>query len=157
LFDVTRWVVVQDHLQLTGQDVNLVFEPVAEIPTAAIVGTDWVLESLVNGESVTSVSGNATLLLTEDGGREPEDGGQEPEDGTVEGSTGCRGLSGTWVIAAGEIAFPSLSASGECSAELGTQDSFIVSVLEGGFTAEVTGDRLEVTTVSGEGLVYRSR
>ena len=73
------------------------------------------------------------------------------------GSTGCRELSGTWRVSGGELSFPSFSANGECTAELATQDGSIIAVLEGGFTAEVTGDRLELTTATGEGLVYRSR
>lgn len=143
LFEVSDWSVENRQLTLTGQGVSLVFEPVADVPTAAIVGTNWVLESLVSGEAVSSVSGNPTLLLS--------------EIGTVAGSTGCRELSGTWVVGGGEIFFPELSASGECTDELRAQDGLIVTVLGDGFVAEVAGDRLEITDVSGEGLVYRSQ
>lgn len=142
LFEVSEWSVEDSQLTLTGQDVSLVFDPVAGVPTAAIVGTNWLLESLVSGEAVSSVSGDPTLLLS--------------EDGTVAGSTGCRELSGTWVVGGGELFFPSLSANGDCDPELAAQDGAIIAILEGGFTAQVTGDRLEVTDVSGEGLVYRS-
>jgi len=143
LFEVSQWSVSAGQLELSGQDVSLVFEPVANIPTAAIVGTDWVLESLISGDSVSSVSGDPTLFLG--------------EDGTVAGSTGCRELSGTWVVGGGELFFPSLSANGDCGPELAAQDGSIIAILEGGFTAQVTGDRLEVTDASGQGLVYRSR
>jgi len=143
LFEVRSWSVDGGKLELSGQDVSLVFDPVAAVPTSAIVGTNWVLESLILGETATSVSGKATLLLS--------------DDGTVTGSTGCRELSGTWVVGSGEIFFPEFSASGECSQDLRTQDGQIVTVLGDGFVAQVTGDRLEVTDASGEGLVYRSR
>jgi len=143
LFEVSDWSVQDSQLTLTGQGVSLVFDPVADVPTAAIVGTNWVLESLVSGEAVSSVSGDPTLLLS--------------EDGTVAGTTGCRELSGTWVVGGGEIFFPDFSASGDCTDELRAQDGLIVTVLGDGFVAEVVGDRLEVADASGEGLVYRSR
>jgi len=143
LFEVSGWSVEDSQLTLTGQGMPLVFDPVADVPTAAIVGTNWVLESLVSGDAVSSVSGDPTLLLS--------------EDGTVAGTTGCRELSGTWVVGGGELFFPSLSANGDCGPELAAQDGSIIAILEGGFTAQVTGDRLEVTEVSGEGLVYRSQ
>jgi len=143
LFEVASWSIDGTQLELAGQGVSLVFDPVAEVPTAAVVGTDWVLDSLITGETATSVGGEATLFLA--------------EDGTVRGSTGCRELAGTWVIRGGEIFFPEFSANGECSEELRTQDGMIVTVLGDGFVAEVSGDRLEVTDVSGQGLLYRSR
>jgi len=143
LFEVSQWSISGGQLELSGQDVSLVFDPVAAIPTAAIVGTDWVLESIVSGDSVSNASGDPTLFLS--------------EDGTVAGSTGCRELSGTWVVGGGELFFPSFSANGDCGPELAAQDGSIIAILEGGFTAQVAEDRLEVTDASGEGLVYRSR
>jgi len=144
LFAVTAWSIDGGQLHLTGPDIDLVFESVAPIEAADFVGTEWVLQSLIDGESVSSVAGDeATLFLD--------------EDGTVTGSTGCRTLTGTWVVRSGEVFFPEFGADGECSSDLFEQDGFIVSVLGDGFRPEISGNRLEVTDASGWGLIYTSR
>ena len=144
LFAVTNWVVTGDRLELTSATATLVFERLAPVPTADIVGTVWVLESLVEGDGVMSVAGDeATLVLS--------------DDGTLSGGTGCRSLNGTWVERNGEIYFPNFAAEGECAPELAPQDGQIVGVLGDGFTAEVEGDQLLVTDVSGDALMYKSR
>jgi len=144
IFAVTTWSIDGGQLHLTGPDVDLVFDPVAPIATSDLVGTEWVLQSLIDGESATSVAGDeATLLLS--------------DDGTVAGSTGCRTLAGTWVVRSGEVFFPNFSAEGECPSDLASQDGFIVGVLGDGFRPEISGNRLEVTDASGQGLVYAGR
>ena len=42
-------------LLLTGQDVELRFRPVPEVPTSQLVGTAWVLDTLIDGETASSV------------------------------------------------------------------------------------------------------
>ena len=46
-----------EDLVLTGDDVELRFHPIPPIPTSLLTGTDWVLESLIDGETVSSVPG----------------------------------------------------------------------------------------------------
>ncbi|MEA2001312.1 MAG: META domain-containing protein [Actinomycetota bacterium] len=77
--------------------------------TAALVATLWTLETLIKGETASTVGGDpATLVLA--------------ADGTLAASTGCRTLSGTWVENGGVIVVPTLSADGECPADLSRQD-----------------------------------
>lgn len=73
------------------------------------------------------------------------------------GSTGCRSLTGTWIVGNGEVFFPDFGAEGECPPDLAKQDGFIVTVLGDGFRPEISGNRLEVTDASGQGLVYVAR
>ena len=144
LFAITSWRLDDAQLHLVSPSSDLVFEMMAPIPTAALIGTEWVLESLIEGATVSSVGGEeATLLLG--------------VDGTVSGSTGCRTLEGTWIIANGEVLFPSFSAYGDCESSLANQDWFVVTVLGDGFRAEIEADRLTATSVGNEGLQYRSR
>ena len=144
LFAVTTWSIEDGQLLLSDPTVALVFDPVAPIATSDLVGTEWILQSLIDGEVATSVGGDeATLLLA--------------EDGTVTGSTGCRTLAGTWVVRSGEVFFPEFSAEGECPPDLAGQDGFIVGVLGDGFRPEISGNRLEVTDASGQGLIYVGR
>ncbi len=54
------------------------------------------------------------------------------------------------------VQFTSFGADGECQSEVEWQDGQVVAVLEGGFTVEIDGDRLTVTTPGGEGLSYKT-
>jgi heat shock protein HslJ len=132
-----------DRLTLSGPGVELDFDRLRPPPMAEVVGTDWVLESLVTGDTVASVAGDpATLRL-------------QP-DGSVRGSTGCRTFSGKWISANGGIATPELRMDQtECLPELTDQDGHVVSVLEE-FRAEVDGQVLTLKGARSEGLIYRA-
>jgi heat shock protein HslJ len=98
-----------------------------------------VLESLIQGDAVSSVQGDPWLVLE--------------ADGTMTGSTGCRDLSGRYVVSGDELTWTDLRAEGECSARLEEQDSFVVSVLEQPIVA-VEGDRMTLSRPDGSGLAY---
>jgi heat shock protein HslJ len=132
-----------DRLTLSGPGVELVFDRLRPPPVAELVGTDWVLESLVTGDAVSSVSGEPATLRFE-------------PDGTLRGSTGCRTFSGRWVTANGGIATPELRMDQtECAPELADQDGQIGSVLDG-FRATVDGQMLTLAGADSEGLIYRA-
>ena len=132
-----------DRLSLTGQNVELVFDRLAPPPVAEMVGTDWILESLVDGDAVSSVAGEGATLRFE-------------EDGTVRGGTGCRTFAGRWIEAGGGITFPEWGMDqAECDPGLQSQDSHVVGVLEG-FRVAIDGQTLTLTGDGGEGLIYRA-
>ena len=132
-----------DVLVLTGPEVELRFASLPPVPKQALIGTAWVLNALIDRDSVTTVQGeNLTLELN--------------EDGTLTALTGCRILTGTYVVVGDEIKTPELGAEGECTAELATQDSRVVTVFEGGFTVEIDANSLTLTASGNEGLLYRS-
>lgn len=130
-----------DTLTLGGPDVRLTFRLLPPVPQADIVGTMWVLETVVTGDAASSVQGEATLALA--------------ADGTFSGLTGCRSLAGRYLVQGDEILFTELRADGECPASMEPQDSVIVSVLGDGFTAVVEGDAMTLTA-GGQSLVYRA-
>ena len=143
LLAVNEAVIEGTTLTLSGPETTLEFEELPPVPTADLLGTVWVLDGLVSGDSVSSVAGDrATLELV--------------SDGSLLGSTGCRILTGTYVETAGSIETPMLTADGECPGDLFDQDSQVVSVLEGPFRAEVDGQSLTLTGSGGEGLTYRA-
>ncbi len=130
---------------LSGTGVDFTFELLPPVPTAALLGTTWVLDTIIQGETATSTAADAdpaTLRLT--------------ADGTFVGGTGCRGLSGEYIITGDTVQFTSFGADGECPTDLQWQDSQVISVLEGGFTADIEGGRLTVSSSGGEGLSYRA-
>ena len=131
-----------DRLTLTGPGVELVFDRLAPVPVQAFVGTDWVLESLISGDAVSSVAGDAATLRLE-------------PDGTFTGSTGCRTFKGRWIEADGGITPTDLAMDGECPPDLAKQDGHVVGVLEG-FRVAIDSDVATLTGDVGQGLSYRA-
>lgn len=130
-----------DELVLRSDGDDLRFQAVTPVPAEQLIGSEWVLTSLVQGETVsTPAGGPATLLLI--------------EGGSIRGSTGCRALEGDYVINADQVLFTTFSALGECPPSLADQDGFIVTVLGDGFTADIEGDILTVTSSGNQSLVY---
>jgi heat shock protein HslJ len=136
------YVVDGDEMTIGYSAGKLVFTRVQPVPTAALLDTRWLLDSLIVGDTVTSAQGEATLLIG--------------SDGTVSGSTGCRTFSGSHVIDADTVLFTTFAMAGDCPAELANQDGLIVDVLGDGFTPVIEGDRLTLSSRGSEGLVYRS-
>jgi heat shock protein HslJ len=133
-----------DALVLAGTDTELRFARLAAPPTAELVGTVWVLDSLFVGDVAGPPMGErATLELL--------------ADGTFTGSTGCRSFSGEWVERGNQIAAPIMSMDGsECPAELSDQDSHVVSVIGDGFVPTIEGGLLTLLDPGSIGLIYRA-
>lgn len=131
-----------ERLTLTGAGVTLVFEWVEPPPTADIVDTTWVLDSIITGDAVSSVMGDpATLVLA--------------ADGALTGTTGCRSFTGRYTEANGEIRFVEFAMDQtDCDPGLAAQDSHVVSVLGDGFRATVEGQRLTLSSTGNIGLGY---
>jgi heat shock protein HslJ len=140
---VESWASTEGNLTLTGDGVELLFEALPPVPTAELTGTVWVLESLVDGDSVSSVGGErATLELF--------------SDNSMLGSTGCRDLHGRYQVEGAEVTMPEMAAEGECPHDLQGQDGQVISVLGDGFRASVDSQVLNLTSSGGLGLVYRA-
>jgi heat shock protein HslJ len=131
----------RDTLTLSGEGVELVFRPLPPVPTAELTGAVWVLDSLIDGDAVSSAGGErATLELY--------------TDGSMLGSTGCRALHGNYSISGAEVQMPEMAAEGECPADLQAQDGHVVSVLGDGFRVAIDGRALTLTSRGGLGLAY---
>lgn len=135
--------VENGELLLRGQGAELRFQQMPEEPTRELVGTRWVLETLLHEDMASSTLGEpAVLVLAADGG--------------LSGSTGCRALSGRWAQTAELLVFPQLQATGDCPADVRGQDEHVLAVLDGRTTPTVDGDLLTLTGGNGRGLVYRA-
>jgi heat shock protein HslJ len=132
------------QLVLLGPQVELRFDALAPPPTADLVDTTWILDTLFIGDVASSPQGDpATLELR--------------SDGTFSGSTGCRSFSGEWLEQGAQIIAPTWGMDQtECPAELGQQDGHVVTVIGDGFIPTVEGDLLTLTDPGGVGLVYRA-
>jgi heat shock protein HslJ len=129
-----------DSLVLTGPEVELRFDRVAPVANAELVGTTWILDSLISGDAVSSTVGEATLELS--------------DDGRISASTGCREVTGTYTMSEGQVLvmLDPYDMIG-CVSPLGDQDSHVLNVLTNGFEASVDGNRLTLTARD-KGLGY---
>ena len=137
-----RATVDGDQLTLESDAGALRFRQLPPPPVSALVGTEWLLETLVEEETATSTASEPVLRLSADGG--------------LHATTGCRTLTGRWRANGSTVVVPELRADGECPPALGEQDEHVVGVLGDGFRAQVDGDRLTLTAPGGVGLVYRA-
>jgi heat shock protein HslJ len=132
------------YLVLTGPDVELRFRTVPPVPTSELAGTRWVLETLLDGEVASSTTGRPAEL-------------ELATDGTFTGSTGCRGISGSWSLDGDVVRVTGFAASSTgCAPDVAAQDGQVAGVLAEAFQVSVTGDSLTVTGPDGLGLVYRA-
>lgn len=131
-----------DTLTVEGPDAMMEFSAIVPVPQAELIGTTWVLETLISGQTATAATGEpATLLLT--------------SAGRIRASTGCRTLGGEYIVDGDSVRFTTFGAQGDCPAVLADQDSAVVSVLGDGFTVNIEGDLLTLSSQGDESLVYR--
>lgn len=144
LSNVTNATRSGDTALLTGDGVDYMFEIVPLVPTADLIGPTWVLDAIIRGDTASSTISTA----------DPATLSFDP-DGTFTGGTGCREISGRYVVTGDTVQFTSFGAVGECGREVESQDGQVISVLESGFTVEINGNRLTVVAPGGEALSYR--
>jgi heat shock protein HslJ len=130
-----------DRMTLFGPTVELVFTRQAPIPIDAIVETDWVLETVIDGQIVRAAIGQPATLRID-------------RDGTFHGSTGCRTFTGSWVVAGGHMVATQTAMDGECPGGLAGQDGVVAEAV-GGSAPSVDGDRLTLAKPGGVVLIYR--
>jgi heat shock protein HslJ len=140
---------LDDTLSLgrTGVGTSLMFERVEPVDDTELVGTTWVLDTLITGDTASNSAVMEGAFL------------EFSDDGTLVGSTGCRRLEGEWSLQGATIQIPILSAiddptAGVCSPESEALDGDIIAVVESGTTVEVEGDRLTMTAPGGDGLSF---
>ena len=129
---------------LIGDGVELRFAALPPAPTADLLDTHWVLETVFVGDVAAPAVGEPASL-------------EIRGDGTFTGSTGCRSFTGTWIEDGERIRDTAMRMDGsDCPPELTPQDSSVVSVVGDGFVPSIEGDLLTVADPGGVGLVYRA-
>lgn len=133
-----------DALTLSGPGRRLDFELDPPVQDAPLIDTTWVLESIVDGDVVSSALPGSELRLNGNG------------NGNLEGFTGCGTITGRFEVAADAVAVTGLATeprgAGPCPADEQEQHDRVVAVLRDGFTAQVEGDRLRLRSGQGWGL-----
>lgn len=130
-------------LSLTGPDVVLDFELDPPVVDRDLVGTTWLLDSLVDGDTASSTYPGGELRLL--------------ADGTLEGSSGCAPFRGRYRVEGDDVTVTALDVGrSEDAACPFAQHRHVVDVLTEGFTVEVDGDRLTLLSARGRGLSLRA-
>jgi heat shock protein HslJ len=139
----TSFTRTADELVLENPAGRLRFQAQTPVPTAELVGTRWVLDTLIDGETASSTVGEpATLELA--------------GDGTFTASTGCRPLSGTWRAIGDTVYLDYQWPEASCAPDVEAQEQQIIGTLGNGFRAVVEEQRLTATGRDGRGLGYRA-
>jgi heat shock protein HslJ len=141
-----RWRLDGDDLVLsTGEtEIRLVDRKAAD-PDRPLQGTRWVVDSIIDNQSATSVPAGAEAWLT------------LGDNDRVEGFTGCNTFGGKAVGRGGRITFSEIfSTKMACEGDPGRLESAVLAVLDGEVRAQVEADRLTLTRPDGRGLRLRA-
>lgn len=135
-----------DALSLSGPDVALEFSLDPPVRDAALIGTTWLLESLIDGETVSSVAKEGDLRFL--------------DGGVMVSTVGCGIQRARYVLEGADVTLTGLTdrdpAAGACPPDVEAQHAHAVDVLRDGFTAHVDGDRLTLMNQQGKGLDFRA-
>jgi heat shock protein HslJ len=137
---VTTMALTGNSLVLSGPEVELRYTRAPAVADADPIGTNWVLESLISGETVSSTVAQATLEFS--------------ADGRIAATTGCRQVTGTYTISEGRVQvtldpFDAIA----CAAPLGDQDAQNLAVLAAQPTIAIDGKGLTLSA-GDKGLGY---
>lgn len=133
-----------DDLVLRGDGVELRFQPVAATPDVDLEGTDWVLDTIVDGDTASSILA-----------------GTEPsirfEEFAVSGSDGCNSFNSSYELIDGALSLGMVATTAVgCSDDVMNQAAAIGEVLGDQPTVSIDGDRLTLTRGDGSALIYRA-
>jgi heat shock protein HslJ len=134
-----------DRLVLAGDDVELRFERLPEPEDRALVGTVWVLDTLIEGEAASSVPDAPDPVTVE-----------FAEDGTFRASTGCNTVDGEVVERSGRLDLTPVAVTDVACPDLERLEDHVLAVLDGEAAFEIEGGRLTLTGADGRGLSYRA-
>ncbi|MGR8009740.1 META domain-containing protein [Streptomyces hypolithicus] len=136
--------VTDDRLTLTTADGNTINLSAAKpAPASPLVGTQWRVESLRDGDSTTSVGkeaeGEAKLVFG--------------KDGSVGGHLGCNNVSGTAKVSGSDITFSKIATTRKlCTPEVMDTERALLGILDGRTTYEIRERSLTLTGADGKGL-----
>jgi heat shock protein HslJ len=142
------WRLDGDRLTITSGSTTFELAPREAVrPDKALVGTTWVLDTLVDGEVSASVpAGVPEVTLVFD-------------DERVVAETHCNGAGATYTAAGDRLVFqpPGATDLKLCTPEIMLVETAVTDVLAGEATYRITADRLTITNTSGEGIQLHAR
>jgi heat shock protein HslJ len=141
------WQLDGDVLTITSgpTTIELLDEEVA-LPDTALVGTTWVLETVVDQETASSLPAGARATI------------EFGADGRIEGANSCNGFGSAYTASDTTIAFgPVTQSLAGCDLDRAAIEAHVMSVVvEGDVAYEIDGDVLTLIGADGHGLAYRA-
>ena len=144
-----NWTVQRDgdSLTITAEALELRFKINPTVDTSKIIGPVWKLNSMFIDKHELVLpypKADASLKLK--------------PDGRFKASTGCREISGNYIINGNDLHIFDTQVKGNCPPELNHQDSFIISIFENSRIEILTGYRgvggLGLHSADGNSLSY---
>jgi heat shock protein HslJ len=136
--------IADGQLTLSGDGAELVFDRLAPIADANLIGTHWTLTTLYSGDTASSVAGKGWL--------------QFDADGTLSGSTGCRAFDAAYVVDGDRLRISDIVIEDNaCEAALRDQDELVQTLLPAGLAFAIDGTQLTLSDagiVGGKGVGY---
>lgn len=129
-------------LELTGGDVTLRFDEEVPPEPLPLVGTDWTLDSVYQGDAVSStVAGTAVTMAL-------------GEDGSVSGSGGCNTYRGDYTADGDALSFGALASTKmACAEDVMGQEAAFLDAMSRVASSEIEGAGLTLLDASGEPLL----
>lgn len=139
------WRIEGTRLTLTGGDTELVLTDEAAVtPARPLTGTEWTVDTLVDGETAASTPAGASATIVF-------------ADGRAEVTTGCNEGSADYEVVGDTIRFTALTLTRRgCAPELMTLETAVVDVVRDEVAYAVDGDVLTLDHPSGKGLRLRA-
>ena len=138
--------VVGGVLELSGAGGSVLFVEAQPVVDAALAGIEWLLNSLIDGDTAISVVAATAPSLTVDIG-----------EGSVRGTTGCNTFNGEVTIRDSEFEVTGLTWTEiGCASEIMRQEAFIFEVLQNATRHVIEGDGLTILGTDGQSLQYRT-
>ncbi len=132
--------LADDEFVLTGEGVELRFTAQPEVADAALIGTNWTLDTVIEGDAASTPAAPANLMFA--------------EDGSVTGSTGCNSMFGTYSAMYGFSEIGSTKMA--CEDPIMTQETLVLEILSPNATVTIEGSLLTIADLEGRALVYRA-
>lgn len=136
------WQLADDRLTITSGTTTFDLAPRESVhPDKDLVGTTWVLDTLVDGDVASSMPvGAPEVTLVFDGKRATAD-------------THCNGVGAEYTVTGDTIEFTGgVSTKMACAPEIMRGEEAVSGVLNGEVTYEITADKLTLTNTSGKGI-----
>ena len=141
------WELNGDRLTVKSGSTTLDLAPREAVrPDKELVGTTWVLDTLVDGEVASSMAAGAPeVTLVFDGKRAVAD-------------THCNGVTADYTMVDNRIVFePGAMTKKACEPEIMRGETAVYDVLSGEATYELTDNRLSLTGSSGKGIQLHAK
>jgi len=136
------WRLADDKLTITAGSTVVELAPRELVhPDRDLVGTTWVLDTVVDGQVASSTpAGAPPVTLVFDGSK-------------VTADTGCNGVSTDYTVSGDTITFDlAMTTKMACAPEIMRGEDAVVDALQGKARYEITADRLSLTSESGKGV-----